>query len=182
MKAVYALALATLGWGAAHAVVLPPPPTPGSAMVKIQGGLSKPESDRALRAHHHKFHHGKDYTRDDTIFGEPSSAPANADPGVSPIVLAPARPTGAVQAAPCVPVAAAPASITGPRAGDIAAATARSGDRAAGKTAAPAQQQPTAVNCDIGKPLASPARPAPAPVNKASTQKPATTVAPGKNS
>lgn len=182
MKAIYPLVLLTLAWGAAQAVVLPPPPTPGSAMVKIQGGLNKEESDRAKRAHHHKFHHGKDYTHDDTIFGEPSSVPANTDPGASPIVLAPARPSVATQAAPCVPVAAAPASNTPPRAGDIAAATARPGDHATGKTAAPTQQQTTAVNCDFSKPVATPATPVPAAAKKASTQKPATTVAPGKNS
>ena len=61
-------AVATLS----QAQVKPPPLPPGSAQVRVEAGLNPHEAARQLRAHHHKFHHGKDITRDDTVHGDPS--------------------------------------------------------------------------------------------------------------
>lgn len=49
------------------ASVQAPPLPPGSALVKLQGGLNEKETKRHERAHHHKLHIKKDYTRDDTL-------------------------------------------------------------------------------------------------------------------
>ena len=55
-----------------QAQVKPPPLPPGSAQLRIEAGLDPNEAARQLRAHHHKFHHRKDITRDDTVHGDPS--------------------------------------------------------------------------------------------------------------
>ena len=62
-----------------HAAVVPPPLPPGSAMVEVEGGLSKDERKRHVRAHSHKFRHKKDPTRDDTVHGDPESTTHQED-------------------------------------------------------------------------------------------------------
>lgn len=52
----------------AQSVVTPPPLPPGSNLVRPEPGMNEPERKRAIRAHHNKFHHGRDYTRDDSIY------------------------------------------------------------------------------------------------------------------
>jgi hypothetical protein len=52
--------------------VKPPLPTPGSNMVRIQGGMNPEEVKREVRAHHHKGHVRKDFTRDDSRGGDAS--------------------------------------------------------------------------------------------------------------
>ena len=71
----------TLSSAISQAEVQPPPLPPGSAQVRIEGGLNPKEAARQLRAHHHKFHHKKDMTRDDTVHGDPSHG------GTSPVEL-----------------------------------------------------------------------------------------------
>jgi hypothetical protein len=53
--------------------IKPPPLPPGAAMVRIEAGMSKPERERQIRAHHHKGHVKKDHTRDDSL---PDVAPS----------------------------------------------------------------------------------------------------------
>lgn len=67
-------AAASLG-GVAHAQVTPPPLPPGSNLVRVEPGLNEEERKRHVRAHHHKFHHGKDVTRDDSVHGHESQQP-----------------------------------------------------------------------------------------------------------
>jgi hypothetical protein len=50
--------------------VKPPPPTPGTNMVRIQGGMNPEEVKREVRAHHQKGHVRKDFTRDDSRGGD----------------------------------------------------------------------------------------------------------------
>jgi hypothetical protein len=63
--------------GAVHAQtqVAPPPLPIGSQMARPEPGMSEPERKRAVRAHHHKMHNKKDYTRDDSV-----QAPASVQP------------------------------------------------------------------------------------------------------
>lgn len=78
------VALACLA-GVAHAQVTPPPLPPGSHMVRPEPGMNEDERKRHVRAHHHKFHHGKDVTRDDSIHGHESVVRVNAQqPGAAP--------------------------------------------------------------------------------------------------
>lgn len=70
-----ALAACALCAGLAQAQSVTPPPLPiGSAQARPEPGMSEPERKRHVRAHHHKFHHGKDYTRDDSVHGHESVA------------------------------------------------------------------------------------------------------------
>jgi hypothetical protein len=70
-----ALASAALLSGLAQAQSIAPPPLPpGSELARPQPGMSEPEAKRAMRAHHHKFHNGKDVTRDDSVLGHESLA------------------------------------------------------------------------------------------------------------
>ncbi|MCG2592768.1 hypothetical protein LZ009_08225 [Ramlibacter sp. XY19] len=64
------VACAALAWSATAALaqVTPPPLPPGSNLVRPEPGMNEPERKRAIRAHHNKFHHGRDYTRDDSIY------------------------------------------------------------------------------------------------------------------
>ena len=71
-----AAALACLA-GAVQARVMPPPLPPGSDRVRVEAGMHLEERKRHVRAHHHKLHHRKDVTRDDSIHGAP---PAPATP------------------------------------------------------------------------------------------------------
>ena len=64
--------------GAAQAQVTPPPLPPGSNLVRVEPGLNEEERKRHVRAHHHKFHHGKDPTRDDSVHGHESLVPGAA--------------------------------------------------------------------------------------------------------
>lgn len=58
---------------AAHAqTVTPPPLPPGSHMVRPEPGMDDSERKRHVRAHHHKFHHKKDVSRDDSVHGHES--------------------------------------------------------------------------------------------------------------
>lgn len=84
--------------------VAPPPLPPGSHLVRIEPGMNEDERKRSVRAHHHKFHHKKDYTRDDSIHGHESLAvrtgapPAmGAGPAPAPAAGPAAAGTGAVQ-------------------------------------------------------------------------------------
>jgi hypothetical protein len=79
-----ALALATLLAGVAQAQSVTPPPLPiGSQLARPDPGMSEPERKRAVRAHHHKFHHGKDVTRDDSVHGHESLSPDAVRPVVT---------------------------------------------------------------------------------------------------
>lgn len=105
------LALATaLACSAAASVaqtVTPPPLPPGSHLVRPEAGLNEEEKKRYVRAHHHKMHHKKDFTRDDSVHGhEPVPAPsarpvgtrasgAGTAPGMQAPAAAPSR-AGAV--------------------------------------------------------------------------------------
>jgi hypothetical protein len=61
--------------GVAHAqTVTPPPLPPGSNLVRPEPGLNDEERKRHVRAHHHKFQHKKDFTRDDSIHGHESES------------------------------------------------------------------------------------------------------------
>jgi hypothetical protein len=40
-------------------------------------GLQEPERKRFVRAHHHRFQHKKDYTRDDSVYGPETQPAAN---------------------------------------------------------------------------------------------------------
>ena len=64
------LAAATL----AQAKVVPPPLTPGYALVRVEPGMDKEERKREDRAHHHKGHNKKDITKDDS---EPGNGNGN---------------------------------------------------------------------------------------------------------
>jgi hypothetical protein len=60
-----------VAWSASVALaqtVVAPPLPPGSNLVRPDPGMNEPERKRAIRAHHNKFHHGRDYTRDDSIY------------------------------------------------------------------------------------------------------------------
>jgi hypothetical protein len=76
--------------GLAHGQAVAPPPLPlGSSLARPEPGMSEPERKRALRAHHHKFQQGKDYTRDDSIHGHESvstdaARPVNTGTGTVP--------------------------------------------------------------------------------------------------
>lgn len=74
-----ALAAAACLAGLAQAQTVTPPPLPiGSLQARPEPGMSEPERKRAVRAHHHKFHHGKDPTRDDSVHGHESLVPGAA--------------------------------------------------------------------------------------------------------
>ena len=63
------LAAATLAGVAQAQTVAPPPLPPGSNLVRPEPGMNEDERKRYVRAHHHKMHHKKDYTRDDSEHG-----------------------------------------------------------------------------------------------------------------
>jgi hypothetical protein len=72
-----ALLAAACTAGLAQAQAVTPPPLPiGSLQARPEPGMSEPERKRAVRAHHHKFHHGKDVTRDDSVHGHESLVPS----------------------------------------------------------------------------------------------------------
>lgn len=64
---LFAVALPAAAAGPDPSARVAPPPLPlGSSMMRIEGGMSPPERQRQIRAHHHKGHYKKDHTRDDT--------------------------------------------------------------------------------------------------------------------
>jgi hypothetical protein len=77
-------ALAYSGLVAVAQTVTPPPLPPGSNRVRAEPGLNEDEKKRYVRAHHHKLHHKKDVTLDDSIAAGAQSGnkPATA-PGQS---------------------------------------------------------------------------------------------------
>src|SRR5437763_983650 len=52
----------------AQSAVRPPPLPIGSAQARPEPGLNEAERKRYVRAHHDKFDHHRDYTRDDSIY------------------------------------------------------------------------------------------------------------------
>jgi hypothetical protein len=81
------LAAACLAGLAQAQSVTPPPLPPGSHLVRPEPGMDESERKRHVRAHHHKFHHKKDVTRDDSVHGHESlvqtSVPAGAGGGAA---------------------------------------------------------------------------------------------------
>jgi len=71
--------------GAVHAQtrVAPPPLPIGSQIARPEPGMSEPERKRAVRAHHHKTHHGKDMAHDDSEHGPASAAREKTNRGAS---------------------------------------------------------------------------------------------------
>lgn len=86
--------------------VTPPPLPPGSNLVRVEPGLNEEERKRHVRAHHHKAHHGKDVTRDDSVHGPiPSvvrvqSQPAAGSSGAAAGSAAPGRNPGGAGTGP----------------------------------------------------------------------------------
>lgn len=62
-------AAAITGTSASLAQVMAPPLPPGSNLVRPEAGLNDDERKRYVRAHHHKGHHKKDVTHDDSVYG-----------------------------------------------------------------------------------------------------------------
>jgi hypothetical protein len=99
----HALFVAACMAGLAQAQTIAPPPLPiGSELVRPEPGMSEPERKRATRAHHHKFQHKKDYTRDDSIHGHESMLATSTQPGSKAMggaggATTGARPGGVVQ-------------------------------------------------------------------------------------
>jgi hypothetical protein len=63
------LAAVTVAGVAQAQTVAPPPLPPGSHLVRPEPGMNEDERKRYVRAHHHKMHHKKDFTRDDSVHG-----------------------------------------------------------------------------------------------------------------
>jgi hypothetical protein len=92
----HALCAAACIAGLAQAQTVAPPPLPiGSNLVRVEPGMNEPERKRATRAHHHKFQHNKDYTRDDSIYGHESLTATSGQPGIGGVGSGPAAATGA---------------------------------------------------------------------------------------
>jgi hypothetical protein len=81
----------------AQAVVTPPPLPPGSNLVRPDPGMNEPERKRAIRAHHNKFHHGRDFTRDDSIYPMTVNATGPAATGAAGTTQLGAGKSGTVQ-------------------------------------------------------------------------------------
>jgi hypothetical protein len=89
--------------GAVHAQVrVAPPPLPiGSQMARPEPGMSEPERKRAVRAHHHKMHHKKDVTHDDSVHGPAPAGPSQpAGPRAGAANTPGSGAAGAVQGGP----------------------------------------------------------------------------------
>ena len=101
----FALAALACVAGVANAQHMAPTLPIGSELVRPAPGMSEPEQKRAMRAHHHKFQNGKDYTRDDSVYGHESLSNTAAHPvGTSA--------TGSGGAA-AIPAGAGNAGVTG---------------------------------------------------------------------
>lgn len=91
-----ALALACSAGAGLAQTVTPPPLPPGSNLVRPEIGLNEEEKKRYVRAHHHKMHHKKDFTKDDSVPGHQHVPPAATRPvgtRAAPGVQAPAAGT-----------------------------------------------------------------------------------------
>lgn len=149
----------------ANAQVTPPPLPPGSAMVKVEGGMNVDERSRQVRAHHHKLHHRKNYMLDDSVdhghsVHDRQLAPAPAVAAVTPSVIAvpqraPATAARAPAPVPCE-VNTAPARV--PTAGELAALQPRAGDIAAPGAAARAPVSQAQAGCDATQAAKTPAK------------------------
>ena len=84
---------AALATAAGAQAVRPPPLTPGSELVRIEPGMSKPEREQQVRAHLHRHH----VRRDPAIDTPPPAAdrPGAATPTPAPGAGVPAVPAGA---------------------------------------------------------------------------------------
>lgn len=103
------LAAACAATVAVAQTVTPPPLPPGSNLVRVEPGMNEAERKRYVRAHHHKMHHKKDYTRDDSIHGPESEVAAHP-------VGAPARMgAGAAATASGAAGGASPGTVQGGR-------------------------------------------------------------------
>lgn len=95
-----AIALACSAGAALAQTVTPPPLPPGSHLVRPEIGLNEEERKRYVRAHHHKMHHKKDFTKDDSVHRHEHVPPAATRPvgaratGAAPGVQAPAGAAG----------------------------------------------------------------------------------------
>ncbi|MDR3067476.1 MULTISPECIES: hypothetical protein [Comamonas] len=83
MRALLALALLSGASFSKASNVMPPPLPPGSAQIRMDVGAAPEERKRNERAHHHKGHFKKDYTRDDSLDELPTK-PGNPSPGSPP--------------------------------------------------------------------------------------------------
>jgi hypothetical protein len=103
-----ATALACSAGAALAQAVIPPPLPPGSNLVRPEIGLNEEERKRYVRAHHHKMHHGKDFTKDDSVHGHEHVPPAATRPVGT-------RATGAagVQAPAAAPSGTGPRTVPG---------------------------------------------------------------------
>ena len=95
IRLALAAAACLAGSAQAQTTVAPPPRPVGSTLVRPMPGMSEPEAKRAERAHHHKFQNGKDYTRDDSVYGHESETGTR----LQPVGTAPARATGGASGA-----------------------------------------------------------------------------------
>ena len=82
-RALLALALLTWANWTLASNVMPPPLPPGASQIRMDVGASPVERKRNERAHHHKGHFKKDFTRDDTLDVLPVK-PGNPSPGSPP--------------------------------------------------------------------------------------------------
>ena len=80
LRLAAAAALAYSATASIAQTVTPPPLPPGSELVRPEGGLNEDERKRYVRAHHHKLHHKKDLSHDDSVSGsdKPDNKPATA--------------------------------------------------------------------------------------------------------
>lgn len=82
-RALLALALLTWANWTLASNVMPPPLPPGASQIRMDAGAAPEERKRSERAHHHKGHFKKDFTRDDTL-DEPPIKPGNSSSGNPP--------------------------------------------------------------------------------------------------
>lgn len=100
LRLALATALACSAAATLAQTVTPPPLTPGSHLVRPEAGLNEEEKKRYVRAHHHKMHHKKDFTKDDSLHGHEHVPPAATRPvgtratGAAPELQAPAARPG----------------------------------------------------------------------------------------
>ncbi len=106
VRLAFATALACSAAASLAQTVTPPPLPPGSHLVRPEIGLNEEERKRYVRAHHHKMHHKKDFTRDDSVHGHEHVPPASTRPvgtratGTAPGIQAPAAGAGTAPRAP----------------------------------------------------------------------------------
>ena len=101
-----AFALACSAGASLAQAVTPPPRPPGSTLVRREIGLNEEERKRYVRAHHHKMHHKKDFTKDDSLPGHQHVPPAATRPVGT-------RGANGVQAPAAGPSGTAPRTVPG---------------------------------------------------------------------